>query len=197
MCFVHYFLYKYYIYYINKSKDRQTDGRKEEEVKGENLLVLGGCYLTGTEAFKHQIPACQALILLNNKLHFTKISRSGCLIMKNECFWSWNTCSNGSVCASNVRNSVRIRETDFVDNRSICSHLTNAFYKTHNKLSLNAKMKEIRSELNHLRVFKDECRPTCTCILSELASASRRCLPGTEVFVLKKVDLFKFHWCIL
>ena len=147
------FWYKYYIYYINKSKDRQTDGRKKERKRRESVGLLE-CYLTGTDAFKHQIPACQTLILLNNKLHLTRVSRSRCLIMKNEWFWSWNTCSNGSVWASNVRNSVRIRKADFVDNRSICSHLTNAFYKTHNKLSLNAKMKEIRSELNELWIFE-------------------------------------------
>ena len=108
------FLYKYDIYYINKSKDRQTDGRKKERKRRESVL---GCYLTGTDAFKHQIPACQSLILLNNKLHFTRVSRSGCLIMKNECFWSWNTCSNWSVVASNVRNSDIFHETDFVDKR--------------------------------------------------------------------------------
>ena len=37
---------------------------------------------------------------------------------------------------------------------SIWSHLTNAFHKTHNKLSLNPKTKSIRSELNELWIFE-------------------------------------------
>ena len=53
--------------------------------------------------------------------------------------------------------------------------LTMAFWRTHNKLSFNSKMKSIGSELNHLRGFKDES----TCI--------RRSLGPSITFVSSKL----------